>query len=93
MGDIISMEDALLLIMISERNAYWKTFSGEFYHSMPTFLIKDHYNRANPKSETDSATVRKLLVEMAKKGLVEKCYRSRIGQAFWTLPRRKQEGA
>ena len=87
------LERQVLSIMRIEQQEYWRWSRGEYYHSMPTFLIKDHYNRANPENETDSATLRKLLTDMAKRGLVEKCYRSRIGQAFWTLPRGKQEKA
>ncbi|UIL51545.1 hypothetical protein LZU96_15100 [Pantoea agglomerans] len=87
------LERQVLSIMRIEQQEYWRWSRGEYYHSMPTFLIKDHYNRTNPENETDSATLRKLLTDMAKRGLVEKCYRSRIGQAFWTLPRGKQEKA
>jgi len=87
------LERQVLSIMRIDQQGYWRQSGGEYYHSMPTFLIKDHYNLVNPENETDSATLRKLLTDMAKRGLVEKCYRSRIGQAFWTLPRSKQEEA
>ncbi|AEZ66182.1 hypothetical protein EXT67_20855 [Pectobacterium atrosepticum] len=76
--------EIILDIMRRERQDFWDYTGGKFTHTMPTFLIRKHFNSESVLDMTGIET-RKAMLLLCKQGLVRKHPRSRRGQAYWQL--------
>lgn len=76
--------EIILNIMRRERQRYWDSARGKFTHTMPTFIIRKHFNSESVMELTGIET-RKAMLILCKQGLVRKHPSSRIGQAYWQL--------
>lgn len=76
--------EIILSIMRRERQDFWDYIGGKFTHTMPTFLIRKHFNSESVLDMTGIET-RKAMLLLCKQGLVRKHPRSRRGQAYWQL--------
>ena len=76
--------EIILNIMRRERQKYWDDSGGKFTHTMPTFIIRKHFNSDSALDMTATET-RKAMLLLCKQGLVRKHPRSRMGQAYWQL--------
>lgn len=76
--------EIILDIMRRERQSYRDYIGGKFTHTMPTFLIRKHFNSESVLDMTGIET-RKAMLLLCKQGLVRKHPRSRRGQAYWQL--------
>lgn len=76
--------EIILNIMRRERQEYWDDIGGSFTHTMPTFLIRKHFN-SESNFEITAIEMRRAMLLLCQQGYVRKHPNSRIGQAYWQL--------
>lgn len=76
--------EIILDIMRRERQDFWDYIGDKFTHTMPTFLIRKHFNSESVLDMTGLET-RKAMLLLCQQDLVRKHPRSRRGQAYWQL--------
>ena len=77
-------QERILNIMRRERQKYWDDIGGKFTHTMPTFLIRKHFN-SESNFEITAIEMRRAMLLLCNEGYVRKHMSSRIGQAHWQL--------
>lgn len=76
--------EIILNIMRRERQDFWGYTGGKFTHTMPTFLIRRHFN-IESDLEITGKEMRKAMLLLCQNGYVRKHPSSRIGQVNWQL--------
>lgn len=76
--------EIILNIMRRERQRYWDICRGKFTHTMPTFIIRKHFN-SESVLELTAIEMRRAMLLLCQQGYVRKHPNSRIGQAYWQL--------
>ena len=77
-------QERILNIMRRERQKYWDEIGGRFTHTMPTFIIRKHFNSESNFEITAIEMCRAMLL-LCNESYVRKHPSSRIGQAHWQL--------
>lgn len=77
-------QERILNIMRRERQKYWDDIGGKFTHTMPTFLIRKHFN-SESNFEITAIEMRRAMLLLCNEDYVRKHPSSRIGQAHWQL--------